>query len=508
MASYSSKGHSDNVHWNLESLLKGTTSHETASTFTVTAHDGAVYSFTGQNLTYGADGLPEGGTITGLTFSGTSHIEPFTVTHADLSVSEFMAALQANDPEAASAALFSGNDVFYTHGTMLNLDGFAGNDSFRVGSGFNANDKIDGGDGNDTVVMSGSHGTLDFNDTTIQNVEKLALQNGSSYDIKLAAGNVAAGQTLIVNAGHVHHNFGVTLDGSDVTGDTIDGGDGNNTISGGAGNDTLTGGIGNDNIYSGSGIDHVSAGGGNDNIYFGANFGTGDTIDGGAGNDTLHFTAAGLPDLSLLAPMIQNVETLSVDTGSSGLTMNFGNNTSLTGPLTVDGSSLTAGNALVADATNVTTGSVDLIGGEGNDILTGTTGNDLLNGGGGANILNGGGGADTFVFDTVGSAVNTITGFDAAKDSIQTNNDVTGIDSSPLGVIASTVDGLLGSVGNLLGAHDAMVVQPILGLLSGNAFMLVDQNGQAGFQAGQDMIVELQNATHLGSLDLGNFLGG
>jgi hypothetical protein len=103
--------------------------------------------------------------------------------------------------------------------------------------------------------------------------------------------------------------------------------------------------------------------------------------------------------------------------------------------------------------------------------------------------------------------VDTIVGFNALTDVLQLPNGVTGLDSSPLGIIASTVDGLLNLVGNTLGSHDAMVVQPILGLLSGNAFMLVDQNGVAGFQAGQDMIVELQNATHLGSLDLGNFLG-
>ncbi|HEY1607152.1 MAG TPA: calcium-binding protein [Allosphingosinicella sp.] len=539
MTSFTSKGHGDNVHWNLESILKGTASHESSSAFTVTALNGAAYSFTGQGLTYGSDGLPVSGTITGLTFSGSGQTAPFTVANAGISVADFMAALHANNPEAISAELFSGNDVFAAHGSMLNLDGFAGNDIFRVGHTLTANDKIDGGDGNDTVYLTGSHGTLDFHDTTIQNVENLFLSH-SSYDIKLASGNVGIGGSLFVNGGHLHANQSLTLDASAITNgavhvngghgndtitgsqhsgdllngfggdDTITSGNGDSIINGGNGNDTLAGGNGNDRIYSGAGIDHVSAGGGNDQIYFGTDFGTGDTVDGGAGNDTLHITEVGIPTLTLSAPMIQNVETLSLDTGSTGLTINFGANTSLTGPLTLDASSLTSGNALVADATNVVESTVDLIGGAGNDVLTGTTGNDILNGGGGTNILNGGGGSDTFVFnalDSTGSTVDTIVGFNALTDVLQLPNGVTGLDSSPLGIIASTVDGLLNLVGNTLGSHDAMVVQPILGLLSGNAFMLVDQNGVAGFQAGQDMIVELQNATHLGSLDLGNFLG-
>ena len=45
------------------------------------------------------------------------------------------------------------------------------------------------------------------------------------------------------------------------------------------------------------------------------------------------------------------------------------------------------------------------------------------------------------------------------------------------------------------------VLIPLLGNLAGQTFMVVDQNGVPGYP-----VVQLENATHLGQMGLGNLL--
>jgi hypothetical protein len=46
---------------------------------------------------------------------------------------------------------------------------------------------------------------------------------------------------------------------------------------------------------------------------------------------------------------------------------------------------------------------------------------------------------------------------------------------------------------------------PNAGTYAGDTFLAVDSNGQAGYTAGQDIVVELNGATNLGSLGSHNF---
>jgi hypothetical protein len=56
-----------------------------------------------------------------------------------------------------------------------------------------------------------------------------------------------------------------------------------------------------------------------------------------------------------------------------------------------------------------------------------------------------------------------------------------------------------------LGAHDAVLFTPDAGALHGHTFLVVDVNGVAGYQAGQDFVIELDNAQNLGSLSTLDF---
>ncbi len=60
--------------------------------------------------------------------------------------------------------------------------------------------------------------------------------------------------------------------------------------------------------------------------------------------------------------------------------------------------------------------------------------------------------------------------------------------------------------GAQLGAHDAVLFDPNHGDLHHHIYLIVDMNGVAGYQAGQDLVLDVTNSTNLGSLTAGNFV--
>jgi Ca2+-binding RTX toxin-like protein len=159
-------------------------------------------------------------------------------------------------------------------------------------------------------------------------------------------------------------------------------------------------------------------------------------------------------------------------------------------------------------------GDDDLQGDNGDDTLAGGAGNDILAGGAGADSLKGGHGADTFVFasptDSTGRHYDKITGFDPSSgDHIQVASAVTGIDAavthgslSPHGFntdLATALDA------DHLAANHAVLFTPDQGPLAGKTFLVVDTNGVAGYQAGEDVVIRLNHAAHLDLLDVTTF---
>ena len=277
----------------------------------------------------------------------------------------------------------SGDDVFLmTQRGNDTVDGGDGNDRFRFGKFLTAADHIDGGTGDDKVILNGDYSAgLTFAADTMVNVERLQLIGNHDYALTMNDGNVAAGERLIVNASDLGAGNHLDFDGSAEL-------DGRFLVYGGAGDDTIMGGAKADVFHlENGGSDTVRGGGGNDTFDFGAALDTADTIDGGDGNDTVAADAG-----TYTIGNITDVETLRL-TGDSDSTITW--TAPVTGTLTVDNSQAISsklsfdGNGN-AGAFHVVAGSdAALTGGDGNDTfdvfnainyqLTGNGGDDTFN---------------------------------------------------------------------------------------------------------------------------------
>ena len=130
----------------------------------------------------------------------------------------------------------------------------------------------DGGDGRDSLVISGGSGVthIEFGADSFTNIESISVNNHfatdptqkPSYELVLHNGNVAAGGTLIVNGSSIAgaDQF-VDIDGSGVH-------DGNLILLGGAGNDTLIDGDGADLLFGAGGADDLRGGAGADTFRY------------------------------------------------------------------------------------------------------------------------------------------------------------------------------------------------------------------------------------------------
>ena len=109
----------------------------------------------------------------------------------------------AVDPAFASSAraAFPGLLVAYAMDIFGNgITGTVNDYNFDALAGeFNANDTLNGAGGTDTLNIAGAQGTLTLTATTITNIEIVNITAGVQ-DITTNDGNVAAGETLTVNA--------------------------------------------------------------------------------------------------------------------------------------------------------------------------------------------------------------------------------------------------------------------------------------------------------------------
>jgi hypothetical protein len=125
-------------------------------------------------------------------------------------------------------------------------------------------------------------------------------------------------------------------------------------------------------------------------------------------------------------------------------------------------------------------------GGDGADKITADgAGGFSLDGGAGADYLRGGAGANTFIYNaatesTGGIALDTIDRFDFAKDHLQ----MSGVDVASFENIVRPRDLDSGGAGIITSSH-------------GVYYLLVDANGVAGYQAGEDYDIKLTHALHV-----------
>jgi hypothetical protein len=154
--------------------------------------------------------------------------------------------------------------------------------------------------------------------------------------------------------------------------------------------------------------------------------------------------------------------------------------------------------AAPANLTLVGGGGRDILYGfAGNDTLSGGAGNDVLRGGAGADVLSGGAGRDIFVYSGVWES--TSTGFDhvqdfAREDVFKLGVAVTGTDPfvTSGSLSQANFDGDLSTQlgSGQLHAHHAVAFSPNASDYSGHIFLVIDANGVAGYQAGEDFVFD------------------
>ncbi|HEX2592713.1 MAG TPA: bluetail domain-containing putative surface protein, partial [Rhizomicrobium sp.] len=182
--------------------------------------------------------------------------------------------------------------------------------------------------------------------------------------------------------------------------------------------------------------------------------------------------------------------------------------------LTVDGSGLSATSELILNGAAETNGQLVLTGGAGDDTLTGGARTDTITGGLGADKITGGGGSDIIVYnataESTGLNYDTVDGFFFSRDQFDLATAVTGVDAAVTtgALSAATFNADLATALDALhlGQSHAVLFTANSGSLAGHTFLVVDQNGIAGYQANLDLVVELTHVDHANSISTASFI--
>nr|WP_295374764.1 calcium-binding protein [uncultured Sphingosinicella sp.] len=394
----------------------------------------------------------------------------------------------------------AGDDIFFLQHVGDDLAfGGAGNDGFYLGAAFTAADILDGGEGAlDQVALQGGYSGLTFAAGSLVGVEQLVLLPGSdarfgdtsgalySYNLTTVDANVAAGKQLIVTSNTLRVGEDLTLNGSAETDGSF-----------------LT--------FGGKGVDQITGGQGSDGFFFGIDkrFGDQDAIDGQGGSDQVGLQGdySGANKIVFGEAQLKNVEFIVALTGGDA---RFGNNglgysydlTTSDGNVASGANMIVSANTLRSDETLTFNGSAETDGrfqifsGAGADRITGGSGADRISGGRGADVLRGGDGADVFIYTSVADSTSTafdqIVGFDYTADKIDLPTTVGNFSDAVEGSLSlSTFNAdLTAALNGVLGIGEAAAFQATSGDMAGRIFGIVDANGIAGYQAGEDFVIE------------------
>ena len=375
------------------------------------------------------------------------------------------------------------------------LIGGAGDDQLSGLGGFNF---LDGGDGTDTAVFSGSHASHTIwtygNVTTVMvagwaniltGVERLRFSDGL-FDLNgrpiAETINGTDGADTLNGDGAANTIYG--LDGDDTLNglagdDVLNGGDGDDVVNGGAASDALNGGNGLDTAsYAGSAtgvevyldleiswdgsstdfLNSIENATGSDHSDYFVGTTAANVLSGGAGNDFLY--GMGGDDIVNGGTGVDRlvggdgIDTITYADSAAGVEIYLDNGISW------DGTSMdfleTVENVIGSDHSDYmvgTSGANVLTGGAGNDYLYGMGGDDLLIGGTGVDRLVGGDGTDTITYAGSAAGVeayldNGISWDGTSMDFLETIENLTGSDHSDYFVGTTGTNILIGGAGN------------------------------------------------------------
>lgn len=247
--------------------------------------------FIGTGFTYGAGGVPTGGTIKSITSVVEGAVQ-FTLTQFSVALTSAVAAIQTADQDTVFTLFLGANDRITGKDGADLLRGYGGTDSMTGGLG---SDTLYGDDGNDKLYMqdnggadSGYGGT--GNDTFyIDSADSIFETDGEGTDTAYIRGDFTLAEGNSVETLIAQGNVDGEITGNSAR-NTIKGDASDNVLSGLGDRDSLFGGSGVDFIYGGDEYDRIFGDGGNDFLY--GDEGT-DRLEGGSGNDTLFGGADG-----------------------------------------------------------------------------------------------------------------------------------------------------------------------------------------------------------------------
>jgi Ca2+-binding RTX toxin-like protein len=410
-----------------------------------------------------------------------------------------------------------GDDTFSIEGGTARITGGNGDDTTYFDAPFSKFDAFNGGAGHDTLVFESGTGSLTavFTAATFTGVETLLFEDAGDVNVRTVDANVAAGQQLFVRADALAAGTSFRFNGSAETNGSFSvlGDNGANVVAGGAGDDFIN--LANGSSSTGGGVDVIAGGAGNDFITVATLFNGHDRFDGGTGSDTVNFDVGSATPIHFLDTTFTSIDSFFIDTGASGDSFFSADGNIATGKtLIVDGSELGGAQFFKFNGSAETDGKFQFVGSSGNDTLIGGGGADKFFGGLGQDAMTGNGGNDVFVYtgaaESTGAGRDVVTGFDADHDKFDLGNAVTSVGAAiAAGKLSTTTfDTDLTHVFDAahLAAGGAVLFTPSTGTLTGHTFLVVDGNGMAGYQAGEDYVVELATPAHLTDLATGNFI--
>jgi Ca2+-binding RTX toxin-like protein len=173
----------------------------------------------------------------------------------------------------------------------------AGDDRLVAGAALDADDRLDGGPGTDTLLLAGPL-DVTLGPATVTGIERILVGGGGAvrlvlHDATAATATPAPGAVFTVDAtGQLQAQETLRLDGRAVLGTAM-------ALLGGAGADTLLGGGGNDRLEGGASNDSLAGGPGDDTLFGGAGA---DLLRGGSGEDLFLYTEPGVAQSAPAAP--------------------------------------------------------------------------------------------------------------------------------------------------------------------------------------------------------------
>ena len=462
--------------------------------------------------------------LSGFASNSTVNLNPGTFSSCDGMVNNIGIAFNTKIDTVIGAG---GNDFFTANNDGDVINGGAGNDTLKSGAG---NDALNGGPGIDTAVFSGNRTdyAISYNATTQDYVvadHRAGSPDGTDTLDQIEQFQFADGLFTYNTSIQVTSQIVTNVDGSKTV-TLFDPTDAAQWSSQASSFDPL-GSLVSQTVVDDSGTRWV-------NTY--------DVTNATAAHWGTASYDAGGHQTSLMVTNDNRTHALTIfDTtnayGWASATLTFDanwNQTGLTG--TRDDGSHTISMGEVAPAldtllwyigpydanVNGTPTNIVLTGSAENDVLFGFGGNDVLNGGSGDDFISGGNGADTIttgagtdtvfygnVSESTSTTYDSITDFNANVDQFDLPGVVTGIDQTLASGSLSTTsfdDDLAAAMNSShLAPHHAAIFIPDSGTLHAHKFMIIDANGVAGYQVGEDYVIDVTGGTFT-NLALSNFI--